>query len=386
MAFEKFFHKKSDTKTRAYRSIALSFFGISLIVALVVFVISFSWATITIVPEVTTFPVSSRIAVQVNGPADDALRGAFVQRDLEGAGTFTPSATETKSSRISGVMTVVNRTGRAQPLRATTRFLSANNILFRSEQFVNVPAGGSADVPVAADKDGDVGTLDTSRFIIPGLWEPLQTDIYGASFTQRTGSEQTVRTVTQGDIDRAEREVKKKLEEKFSLLLDAEKPSFNASSVRAAYRTDVLKHTTSHAVGDAIDEFTLRISVRFSGVLLDERELTDRLSATVRTQVSAGYDIVPLRPEQIEVAVDSLDAQARRATLRVTAQGSKLRSDDIRSYHTRDLVGLPKDAIVEYFRGYDDIKDVQVYFSPFWVTRAPLLVDHIKIIVDKSSR
>ncbi|MEK7123021.1 MAG: hypothetical protein AAB855_04165 [Patescibacteria group bacterium] len=385
MFLSRFFHKQSDTRARVYRTIALSFFGISLAIALIVFYISFSWATITIIPEVTTFDTTTRVAMQEKGASTEALSGKIIERELEGAGTFVPSAVETKSSRFSGVLTVVNRTNRSQRLIQTTRFLSANDVLLRSQESAVVPAGGSVDIPVAADTDGDIGKIDTSRFTIPGLREPLQGDIYGAAFKQTTGTEQSVRKVTAPDIERAEQEVVKKLEEKFALLLDAEKASFSAPSVRSAYRSEVVKRTNSHAVDEQTDEFSLRLTVRFTGVLLNEQELTQRLMSTLQTKMSTGYDLLPIGPEQIAVTLDSADTESGQASLSIRATGSKVRSDDIRSYHTRDLAGLPKDAIIEYFRGYDDIKDIRVSFTPFWVTRAPFLIDHIKIIVDTSS-
>lgn len=385
MLLGSFFHKQSDTRARVYRTIAVSFFGVSLAIALIVFYISFSWATITIAPEVTIFDETARVAMQEKGASADALSGKIIERELEGTGTFVPSSVESKPSRFSGVITVVNRSGRSQRLVQTTRFLSVNGVILRSQESVIAPAGGSVDVPVAAEKEGDIGEVDTSRFTIPGLWEPLQDDIYGSSFRQTTGADQSVRKVTTQDLERAEREVVKKLDEKFALLIDAEKASLSAPSVRSAYRSDVVKQTNSHPVGEQTDEFTLRLTVRFTGVLLNEQELTQRLMSTLKENISTGYDLLPLESDQITVRLESADAQSGQASLSIKATGSKVRSDDIRSYHTRDLAGLPKDAIIEYFRGYDDIKDIRVNFTPFWVTRAPFLVDHIKIIIDTSA-
>lgn len=387
MFLDNFFHKKTPIQTHAYRSIALSFFGLSAVIAVIVFYISFSWATIRIVPDVKPFTASAKISLTESGLAGEGmLTGKIIQKELVGTGTFSATAAETKVGRLAGTITVANLTGRSQALRETTRFLTPNGTLFRSTQSVVVPAGRRVDVPVQADKEGELGVLDTSRFTIPGLWQPLQKDIYGASFTQTRGASQEVKKVTQGDVTRAEEEVGKKLHDKFSLMLDAEKPSLDAPSVGALFRSDVVERSADHPVGDTTDEFTVTLKLRFTAALYNDQEMVKRLAEVMTGNLSSGYQLLPLRPDQISGTVDAYDPTAKTAALSVAAAGGKIRNDDIQPYHTRDLAGLKKDAIIEYFRGYDDIKDVSVSFSPFWVTRAPLLTDHIKILVDKSAQ
>lgn len=369
-----------------YRSLALSFFGVSVIIAIIVFYVSFSWATIRISPRVKAYPYSAVLVVQDGAASESALFGKVLERELEGSGTFTPTTAETRVGRASGVITVVNKTSRTQPLRATTRFLTPDQILFRSESAVTVPAGGQIEVPVQADKEGELGKIDTSRFTIPGLWEQTQSLIYGVSFRETIGGATDVKKVTSADLERAEKEVLRKLEEKFALMLDAEKPSFVAPSVGSVYRADVLTRTASHSVGQEADELSLRLKVRFTAVLFDEQQILQRLAQRMRAELSAGYELMPIGADRYTGTMSSVNKEQKSVTLQMDVQGSKLRTDDIQPYHTRDLAGLKKDAIIEYFRGYDDIKDVSVSFYPFWVTRAPLLVDHIKIVVDKSAQ
>lgn len=387
MFFKQFFHKRrAEGHARIYRSLALSFFGVSVIIAIIVFYVSFSWATIRISPEVKAYMYSAALAVQDGVASQSALSGKILQKELEGSGIFTPTTAETRAGRVSGVITVVNKTSRPQPLRATTRFLNPAQILFRSESGVVVPAGGQIEVQVQADKEGDLGTIDTSRFTIPGLMQQTQSLIYGVSFRETASGVASVKKVTDADLERAENEVMQKLRDKFSLLLDALKPSFSANSVGSLYRSDILTRTASHTVGQETDEFTLRLNVRFTAALFDEQQMIARLAQLMQAELSSGYELMPLGPDRYTGTISSINNEQKSVMLQMNVQGAKLRTDDIQPYHTRDLVGLKKDAIIEYFRGYDDIKDVSVSFYPFWVTRAPLLVDHIKIIVDKSAR
>lgn len=382
-----FFQHKDVIQTGVYRSIALSFFGISVIVAAIVFYISFSWATVRIVPEVKDFSSTERVVIHEQGTvADGSVSGMMLQRELEGIGTFVPTASETKPGRVTGTITVVNKTGRAQALRETTRFLTPDNILFRSTQTVTVPAEGQVDVSVRADSEGELGAIDAPRFTIPGLWLPLQNDIYGMQFTQKQGGVEQVRKITEEDSARAEAEIVKKLEKKFALLLDTEKPAFAVPAVGAAFRADVVERTQSHAIGDETQEFTLRLKVRFTAALYDEQRFTALLEERMQNKLSSGYELMRIEREQYTSTLEAFDPVAESAIVSADVRAGKTRTSNVQPYHTADLAGLRKDAIVEYFRGYDDIKDVSVSFYPFWVSRAPWLTDHIKIVVDTSAQ
>ncbi len=96
-----------------------------------------------------------------------------------------------------------------------------------------------------------------------------------------------------------------------------------------------------------------------------------------------GYELINPRDEDITGTVKKVDPTSSTATIIFQVLAGKIRTTDLALYHTKDLAGLSKDDIIAYFKGYDDIKDVSVSFYPFWVMRAPLLIDHISIVVSK---
>ncbi|MBI4599419.1 hypothetical protein HY732_00680 [Candidatus Uhrbacteria bacterium] len=384
MFLRRLFKKNNDARSFLYRKIALTFFSISVIVAIVIFAVSFSWATVTITPTVKQVSDTVSLVVQEEPLSiAGAVSGAVIQQELEAAGTFTPTAVNTVQEKVSGTLTVVNTSGRPQPLRATTRFLSSGNVLFRSTEFVTVPANGQADVAVVADASGDPGNLSGMRFILPALWPEAQKQIYGVSFIKGTAGAREVRTVTDADISNAQSELLKQLEKKFELMLDAEKTKVSASSVASAIRSDSVDRTSDHAVGEQAKEFTLTLKARFTAVLYDEQKFNAVLHEALLGNLSSGYQLIDPLPSDIQSAIVRIDPAAHAATLSVQATGGKIRTDDLQPYHKKDLIGLSRDDIVEYFRGYDDISDVSVAFYPFWVTTAPLLIDHITIRILK---
>jgi hypothetical protein len=386
MFFDRILHrKKYDANAYLYRKIAITFFSISAVVAIVIFAISFSWATITLVPAVK--PISDTIVVPFQEEPitlSGAFAGTLVQQELEGAGTFTPTAVSTVEGKATGTIAVVNTSSRAQPLRATTRFLSAENILFRSTAFVTVPAGGQIEVPVIADSAGEPGDLNKARFILPALWPDAQTQIYGVSFARGGGGTQTIRVVSSDDIIRAGAEVQKKLEDKFALLLDTEKAKVGAPAVASTLKSEVIEKTSDRSAGDQTKEFTVRLKVRFVAVLYDEQKLLSYLHDAMTQNLSTGYQLIDPLLEDTLGTIIALDSQTRSATVSFNVNAGRIRTDDLQPYHKKDLMGLAREDIITYFKGYNDITDVTVNFYPLWVKRAPLLLDHITIQIQKS--
>lgn len=98
-----------------------------------------------------------------------------------------PSASAARDGVATGTVTLVNETGAAQPLVATTRLLSEGGVLFRLRDRVTVPAGGTVEAAVYADQPGPSGDIGPSRFTIPGLSPALQASIYARSSSPMTG-------------------------------------------------------------------------------------------------------------------------------------------------------------------------------------------------------
>lgn len=88
---------------------------------------------------------------------------------------------EESEGRAGGRIEVVNDSGSAQTLVASTRFLSEEGVLFRLAERVVVPPRGRVSATLAADAVGRAGDVGPGRFTIPGLPAASQRLIYGVS-------------------------------------------------------------------------------------------------------------------------------------------------------------------------------------------------------------
>lgn len=149
------------------------------------------------VPLAFTATFSSDVSKQTGGvlPA----RALTTTLELSKEGSVTGSKTE--NAAATGRVTITSTWSFEQPLVATTRLLSKEDVLFRLKDAVTVPANGSVDADVYADVPGPSGEIGPTTFTIPGLNVTKQTLITAKSETKMTGGSRTVGTVTQADVD-----------------------------------------------------------------------------------------------------------------------------------------------------------------------------------------
>ena len=384
-----FFHKKHP-KTDLYKKIALTFFIISLGVALVVFYISFSWATITITqkPEYFTTNIGIKVAEHLDtlSTSDVAIPGKIVQTEMEAAGSFSAESVTEAKQRVSGVMTLVNTSTKNQPLRATTRLLTADGFLLRTKTYVLVPAKGTADVSVEADQDGEPAPSALNRFTVPGLWPGLQDKIYGQKCVQKTGGTMKAHILRIEDLEKAKKTLTEKLKEKFTVMLDAPTAlgeDFKPKKLVKFIDVQVASVSVSAPIDTQTEQFDVRLTAKATWVLYDEVDMMLKINEQLMKQLSIGQDLISPTEQELSYILAGVHSTEKTATITIIAQAGKILGQDMELFNKQKLVGLTSDQIIGCFKSYSDITDVNVRLYPFWVTRAPLLMDHIHILMKK---
>lgn len=368
-------------KTNLYRRIAGTFFLFSVLIALAVFYFSFSWATIILTPKSEGFSMTQTFSLtdkDVHGP--DEIKASMQTEILDADGQFDATGAKEVVGNLTATITLINTTASPQPLRATTRLLSPNGVLFRMSEFSSVPARGRVTVPIYADKEGDIGTVGEGRFTIPGLWEGLQTQIYGEGFVQTKPALHTVKVVQQSDIEQAQKTLLARLDTKFrekQTRLQA-----GNTGVFQAVDSKLLSVTTSAKAGEEADHITVTIKARFAIVSFDRDAVYARFVERMKDKLAASQELVPPEPGQLEYSIAINGTELSQLQLKVASHAKKTTSQDPRLFDAQALTNKSKAEIIAYFATFDDIKSVEVNMYPFWVISAPALSDHINILLD----
>lgn len=374
----------TQNKTNAYKKIAISFFALSGIIALMIFYVAFSWATITITPKSESF--TSSFTTEVNPTGDTSIgsiKGIVKEVTMTAEGTFSASGTEEQSQRVTGTITLINSNPTAQPLRATTRLQNAEGILFRLKDYVNIPPKGQIDAEVYADQEGDIGEIKSTKFIFPGLNPASQDLIYGQGFIPSTGGKKDIKIVTKQDIENAEKKLVEGLQAKAKG--EAANDVFSIGAQKAVTLTKASNITSRSSVsaGKTADQFTLSVSAKIGIVTFDESDLAVEANKKFKERLAPTQELIAPNPSDFSLSIDKLDATAKVATIKAGGQARKVVARDADIFDKKRLMGKNKAQIMEYFKAYEDIESVEVRLYPFWVINAPYLSDHVNILIKK---
>src|SRR3989339_395488 len=189
----------ANEPVRFYKIVALTFLVLTFILLGVIITLSSKKATITVITRAE--PVEATTSLEVEKGKENVAK--LVWTEVELVKSYKPTASKEEASIAQGKVVLYNETDYDQPLVATTRLLSPEGILFRLKTKVLVPAKGSVEAEVYADKSGKENEIGPTKFTIPGLSETLQKVIYAQSSAPMVGGVKTIGVLTKEELDQA---------------------------------------------------------------------------------------------------------------------------------------------------------------------------------------
>lgn len=370
---------------RRHRGLAVSFGALSVIFLTLILYFAFARTVVSLTPRSQPVTVIFPLSVRGTPPESEGAEtivGRLVTTIATAEATLQPlPTTETITGTSRGTVTITNTWGRSQPLAATTRLLSADGVLFRTDQFVEVPANGQAAVSVTADQPGQTGDIGPSRFSIPGLSRELQERIYGESNGSMTGGTVTRAVVTETDIAT----VRKQLEEKLmSEARSAVEEKLN--SIETTVATDTIKLFTtpgeemlSAQLGQPAETVTATTSATIVGLAYNQTDLFTVIINKLLAQLPSGETLEEFDEGNFSLTLESYDRESQIASLQVTAQGMSTIDLADPTYAPERVTNKSRAEIISYFASLSSVESGLVEFSPFWVVRSPTVAKHITI-------
>lgn len=359
-----------------YRNIAVSFSALTLLLIVTIFYFSIARATITVAPNVQTLPFTATVAI-AKEPASgaSALPGSVFAEEATVQDTFPASVVREEDGKATGAVHIVNTSGNAQTLIATTRFLTPEKILFRLKETVTVPAKGAIDATLVADSAGAAGEVAPTRFTIPGLNVQLQEKIYGESKAPMAGGRRTVHRLTQQDIDTARATLLQKMQDTARTKIAGD----TLADPLVLFSVEPTATALQQKLGAEVATFSLSLSAHVRGVVLSEKALHEWVSAQMKTMLPDDQRLLSLPSDAVSTSVTALDADAGTARLLVKANGaSAIRSASALLDRSR-FVGRTPQEVEALFRNEPSIASAHVALTPFFIKRLPRLPDHIRV-------
>jgi len=362
------------------KKIIATLFLLALIISLSLINFVFSKVTIEIWPETQILSFEDEITADSEKKnADDSVLSKTIPAVIIDTGeiiasqSFPSSGKISKESKAQGKITIYNNYSRSQVLTLNTRFQapSEENVLyFRSTKPVTVPAKGTIEIDVVADRPGEEYNIEPVTFSIPGLAGlPQYTSIYGKSFSKMTGGfKGDVAKVEDGDLERAknvlvetlfnkaQESLKIKVGDEYVLLNDATKE-------------EVLDTSSSVGAGTEAQSFTYQAKVKSEALVFKRTDLEDFAKEFIKSKEKEGQKIKE-DSLKIDYSPESINLNLGKIVLKLKFSAMVYSDIDIASLKE----AISKKSIEEaknILEKQTQVKQVEIKPWPAWIRNIP---------------
>lgn len=383
--------KPQHTTTSAQRTTAWIFLGaaVLLFAGVVVLAIGRSRITFTWTPQAVE---AKSTITALSQPADGQIVGSFSETTVSVEKTFQAStpvvekpATTTFTGKARGKVTISNRHTKAQPLQAGTRLRSPDGKIFRTQERVDVPVGGSVTTLVIADVAGESGAEKKgTTFILPGLWPGLQDKINGVATENFTGETQATAdsptpVLTATEIANSE-------ETLITEAIAQAKPELQknlttGNTLRDDLITTAIIRREGPKAGDHATSYKLKLSIRVTSIVLDATEITNQAKLLLEPTITDSYQLLTLDPVTFGFAVQSYDSKAKKAVIEMTARGKTVPTPSNPILLAATYAGKNIDQVKTLLGNIKGVSNVQIQLSPFWAKNISSDTKHIQLEV-----
>lgn len=366
-----------------YRKLAFVFIVLTIVLVAGVFYFSFPGLKITLSPQAEK--VSDSLAAEVYDPdkkeasslSGSAIAGTIEEVTVREEKTFQSTGARTIGKEIEGEVRIINNYSQEQPLVETTRLLSPEEKLYRIEEEVVVPAGGSKKVEVYTEEPSPEMAIGPTEFTIPGLWAGLQDDVYAESEEEFKYRVKVQRYVQQSDIDKALEKIrsslKQKVEDKFG---DGYKDNDKAVF---SIQQDTVTTTVKAEAGEEKDEFTASIEAKVNVVAFNSNNMADLASKKITASIPDNRKLSRFNKGKMSYSIEEFDVGTGVATINSSLEGEAIVREDSSIIDKDKIVNLNKEQLKSYLQDMEGIKDYKLEFSPSFIQRVPDLGDRIEV-------
>lgn len=357
-------------------------------------------ADIVISVKLDSASVDSQVTGKTSATAVDLENGiipaVLVSSKQEVTESYTASGSGLVSNQKShGTVTIYNAySSSAQPLVATTRFLTTEGKLFRLVKGVTVPGtrlengqvkNGEVTAEIAADESGGGGNIGPATFNIPGFKSSgvKYEKIYAVSTVAMTGGgngSSESKVITDADIATAKNKILTALNDKLEedmkksdgedmLILDG---AMNGSDV---------VYKISNSAGDVADSFQITASTEAKALVVSQKNLTGAIAEIL----SKGIPGKSIDPASIKTDFSRSNVDFANGTLDIKFHAvGKINPDFTSAIVKKAILGKNEEQLKAYFSNLSNIEKVEInYWPPFVNGRIPLLPSRASVTLDQ---
>lgn len=322
----------------------------------VVALINLSSATIKITPH--------QEFININ----EQLKSGFeiIQTEQEYSQTASSTEMSISGQKARGQIVVYNTYSSSQKLITQTRFETPDGKIYKIQNPIVIPANGSLEATVYAEKPGPEYNIGLIDFTVPGLKGTARYEkIYARSKTaMKGGTKENSEIISEKDITSVKNSLKEKLESYLREKIVQQKPA-DYLLYKNAIKIEFFDDTNNPKAGDMADKFTLKEKGITKGYLIKRSDLSKILVDKYFPDYKSEKGIETVNLEDLEFNWISKNEGNTEITFNLKGNvhfawniDTKLLADS--------LMNVKNKKYKEVFKNFPEIERAEIIFRPVW--------------------
>lgn len=358
-------------------------------------------ATITLDTNISSIPLNSVITADAATDKLDLEKKIIpaerVQIEKINSAKVPATGEKNIGEKATGMVTLTNciNSGEDEIVPAGTR-LSSGSIVFVTTETVKLDfaifSGGPNSKCLSSDfgRDKDVGVVAEAS----GPDSNLSARSYSSSISgikaygsdMSGGTSEIIKVISQEDVDKAKTQLEGTSQGEALGELKKQLEAKNMKVLEPTFKGNEPKIDVSPAVGQEASELEVKSTVIYSLSGVNPDDLNALLNDLVNSELSEqdqqknlldnGFESVAL-----QMSPDSTDQSIKLALTANAKVGPKIDIDKFRS----ELAGKKRGEIQKVLLEIDGVRNVEVRYSPGWITTTPKSAKKIEIIVNEQN-
>lgn len=415
-------HKIKKYSPNTFLIVTWLIMSLSLLVFIFHFAVSKTY--VSVIPQTTVRPISANmIFVQNLGGTGGILADKNMVKmkkialPVEHSMKFTIETIDPNSATsAAGRVVVYNELTTEQALKPFTRFITEDGVVYRSDAWVNVPPArklngiteiGSAEVYLKADQSDEAGNMIGSRWNIVTWvylsipWLKFNRDKVYAKAKENFvgGSDSHIRVLTEAEFEKSKSILREQLRRiartQLEYWLEAENKNSGESysllmAESISFTGETMTLVSWQNIWDPANEIEVKWMIMTHALVYDKKAVIDYLTEIFRWKLLLGTDKELAIHEDTLRLANVISREPEDASIKATMEMNTTITYDLENSSnelTRRMkvmiAGLPKSEAIERLVAEWRVHEVNISFSPFWLTRVSSNLDNIEFIIKK---
>lgn len=237
----------------------------------------------------------------------------------------------------------------------------------------------NGSVGISALKGGADYNVSSATFTITG--QPANVSASGST---SGGTDNIIKVVAQGDIDNATNKIKGDATATVKQQLASALQAKGLQAIPSTFLAGDPQVTTSAKAGDTADTVTVTAVTSYTMLGVKKSDLATIVRANVEKQIDKSRQVI--LDDGVANAKITQDSPGSTTGANVSMSAKSVAGPQLDTAKLKtQIMGMKAGAIKDLIKQTPGVTDVQVKYSPFWVSSVPKKADKITITIDKPS-